>query len=153
MDGPLPRHRAPCCQQLRAAGETYNIGGDNEWTNIDLVRRLCRSLDALFRARPELAELYPEAPVARGGSSEERIRFVTDRPGHDQRYAIDASKIRRDLDFQPAIGFPEGLDRTVAWYVDNPQWWRAVMDDSYRDWIDAQYTEPPAKPDDAPHKS
>ncbi len=95
------------------AGQVYLIGGDSEARNIDLVKSVCAILDAV---RPR-----PEGPYA------ELIRFVTDRPGHDARYAIDASKIRRELGWRPSVTLTEGLKATVQWYLENEEWWRAVL--------------------------
>ena len=95
-----------------ALGETYNIGGENEARNIDIVRQICAILD----------EMRPD-----GAPRERLISFVTDRPGHDFRYAIDASKIRRDLGWRPSVTLEEGLRRTVAWYLENEAWWRALL--------------------------
>jgi len=119
--------------------ETYNIGGDNEWTNIDLVRQLCELTDAAFAADSDLAARFPDARAARGAPSIDSIQFVTDRPGHDRRYAIDGNKIAEELGFKASIGFAEGLRATLEWYLDNELWWRAVMDGSYRDWVAKQY--------------
>ncbi len=120
-------------------GETYNIGGRNEMCNLDLVRQLCRLLDEQFRTAPELARRYPESPAARSEPAESLIRFVTDRPGHDRRYAIDTTKIERSLGFVPAENFDSGIRKTVQWYLANEAWWRAVMDGSYRNWLKTQY--------------
>jgi dTDP-glucose 4,6-dehydratase len=101
-------------------GETYNIGGHNEQRNIDVVRRLCELLE----------RLVPEAGGADGFQS--LITFVADRPGHDTRYAIDASKIERQLGWKPRETFETGLEKTVRWYLDNRKWWSRVLDRSYR---------------------
>jgi dTDP-glucose 4,6-dehydratase len=93
-------------------GESYNIGGDAEARNIDIVRRICALMD----------EMAPD-----GAPHERLIRFVTDRPGHDFRYAIDASKIRDELGWQPSVTLDEGLRHTVAWYLDNRAWWQAIQ--------------------------
>lgn len=98
--------------QKGAVGRSYNIGGENEATNIDLVRKICAILD---RKRPD------HAPHAR------LIEFVTDRPGHDLRYAIDATRIRRELGWQPSVTLDEGLERTVSWYLANESWWRPLQ--------------------------
>ncbi len=119
-------------------GETYNLGGGNEWRNIDLVRVLCRLMDAAFANDSELAHRFPAAAAA-AGESESAISFVTDRPGHDRRYAIDGRKAESELDFRASTGFEEGLRGTLQWYLDNEAWWRAVMDGSYRDWVVHQY--------------
>ena len=97
-----------------ALGRSYNIGGENERTNLDLVRTLCAILD---RLRPKAA-----------GSYADQIAFVADRPGHDARYAIDPSRIRRELGWRPSVTVEEGLERTVRWYLDNEAWWRPLLD-------------------------
>ena len=109
------------------AGETYNIGGHNEWANIDIVKALCRLMDDQFARDPQLAERFPNAPPSRGASAESLIEFVTDRAGHDWRYAIDATKIERDLGFRPRETFETGLAKTVDWYLDNESWWRPLL--------------------------
>ncbi len=119
--------------------QTYNIGGDNEWTNIDLVHQLCALMDEAFAADSDLAARFADALPARGQQSAESIKFVKDRLGHDRRYAIDGNKIADELGFKASIGFAEGLRSTLAWYLDNESWWRAVMDGSYRDWVAKQY--------------
>jgi len=107
-------HAAALLTVLRkgAVGETYNIGGHNEARNIDIVRMICALLDAM---RPA------------GAPHDRLIAFVADRPGHDFRYAIDASRIGRDLGWRPSVTLEEGLRRTVAWYLDNEPWWRGVQ--------------------------
>ena len=102
-----------------AVGQSYNIGGHNEYTNIDVVRSICRLFD----------ELAPDASI---GPREQLIRFVADRPGHDARYAIDAAKIARELDWQPRHTFESGLRDTVLWYLDNRPWWERVRSGVYR---------------------
>jgi dTDP-glucose 4,6-dehydratase len=106
-------------------GETYNIGGNNEWTNIDLVHALCDTMDELL-GRP-------------AGQSQQLITFVKDRPGHDQRYAIDASKIKRDLGWEPSVGVREGLRQTAQWYLDHEDWLEHVTSGAYRDYYAQQY--------------
>ncbi len=100
-------------------GETYNIGGDSERRNIEVVRGICRLLD----------EMMPDSPHR---PHERLIEFVTDRPGHDARYAIDASKIKNELGWQPRHDFEEGLRATVRWFLDNRGWWERVMSGAYR---------------------
>lgn len=98
-----------------AVGRSYNIGGENERTNLDLVRTLCGILDA-------------KRPRDDGRCYAEQITFVTDRPGHDARYAIDPTRIREELGWRPSVTVEEGLERTVQWYLDNEDWWQALLD-------------------------
>ena len=107
-------------------GETYNIGGWNEKTNIDVVQTICRILDEI-------------KPRADGKSYVEQVTYVKDRPGHDRRYAIDASKVERELGWRPAETFDTGIRKTVKWYLDNPVWIEGVVSGSYRDWLQKQY--------------
>src|SRR5690606_11799567 len=113
-------------------GETYNIGGVNEWTNIDVVHELCGLLDAEFAADAALAQRFPQALAARGSSSVAAITSVTDRPGHDRRYAIEAGRARDELGFAPRESCAPGLRRTVRWFLVKEGWWQAVLDGSYR---------------------
>ncbi|HET7553124.1 MAG TPA: dTDP-glucose 4,6-dehydratase [Gemmatimonadaceae bacterium] len=122
-------------------GETYNIGGNNERANIDLIHLIGAEIDLLFRDLPPLVERFPNAPAALGARSTDLITFVTDRPGHDRRYAIDACKITRELRYSPTETVETGIRRTVRWYIDNEPWWRAVMDGSYQRWIADNYAE------------
>lgn len=120
-------------------GETYNIGGNNEIPNIDIVKTICRSIDDIFAGDATLREAYPDAPAARGETTESLITFVTDRLGHDWRYAIDARRAETELKYVPQESFETGLKKTLQWMLDNDSWWRAVMDGSYRDWIEKNY--------------
>ncbi len=106
-------------------GETYNIGGGNEWKNIDLMRVLCRIMDGKLDRQP--------------GESEQLITFVTDRAGHDLRYAIDASKLKRDLGWTPSITFEEGLEKTVDWYLGNEEWLKNVTSGDYQSYYERTY--------------
>lgn len=106
-------------------GETYNIGGFNEWQNIDLVKLLCKIMDHKL-SRPL-------------GSSEKLITFVKDRPGHDLRYAIDATKIEKELGWRPSVTFEEGLEKTVDWFLSNEDWLNNVTSGSYKDYYQKQY--------------
>ena len=108
-------------------GETYNVGGWNEKANIDIVKTVCALLDEL-------------RPRADGKSYAEQITFVTDRPGHDRRYAIDARKLERELGWNPAETFETGIRKTVQWYLDHPEWVANVQSGSYRDWVQKQYS-------------
>lgn len=108
-------------------GETYNIGGLNEWKNIDLVIALCRIMDQRLN-RPQ-------------GESEKLITYVTDRAGHDLRYAIDATKIANELGWQPSVTFEEGLEKTVDWYLQNQEWLDNVTSGSYQKYYEQQYNQ------------
>ena len=99
-------------------GETYNVGGNAERKNIEVVRAICSILDQ-------------QRPRADGRAYAEQITYVTDRPGHDQRYAIDASKIQRDLGWAPSMSFEDGIARTVAWYLENQSWWQDILEARY----------------------
>ena len=121
-------HCSAICEVLAKGrlGETYNIGGWNEKANIDVVKTICHILDEL-------------KPRSDGKSYAEQITFVADRPGHDRRYAIDASKIERELGWRPTETFDTGIRKTVQWYLDNPVWVEGVVSGSYRDWLQKQY--------------
>jgi dTDP-glucose 4,6-dehydratase len=106
-------------------GDTYNIGGHNEWKNIDLIRLLCKVMDKKL-GRPE-------------GESEKLITFVKDRAGHDQRYAIDSSKLSRELGWEPSIDFEAGLEKTVDWYLENEVWLNNVTSGVYEKYYEQQY--------------
>lgn len=107
------------------AGETYNIGGFNEWKNIDLVKLLCRLMDEkLGRAK---------------GESEQLITYVKDRPGHDRRYAIDASKIKNQFGWEPSVTFEEGLSETIDWYLSNTEWLQHVTSGAYQHYYESMY--------------
>lgn len=106
-------------------GETYNIGGHNEWKNIDLVKELCRQMDEkLGRAK---------------GSSEKLITYVTDRAGHDMRYAIDATKLKNELGWMPSLQFEEGISKTIDWYLTNGEWLKHVTSGDYREYYGKMY--------------
>jgi len=120
-------------------GGTYNIGGGAEMANIDLVGLVCDQIDRRFAADKSLAARFPRCPAAGGGSTRELITFVKDRPGHDRRYAICADKLKRELGFCAETTLADGLRRTVDWYLDNEQWWRAIQTGAYRDWMKLQY--------------
>lgn len=105
--------------------ETYNIGGFNEWQNIDLVKLLCLIMDQKLGRTP--------------GSSSELITYVKDRPGHDLRYAIDATKINKELGWEPSVTFEQGLEKTIDWYLSNEEWLRHVTSGEYQNYYDKQY--------------
>lgn len=105
--------------------ETYNIGGFNEWQNIDLVKLLCQQMDVKLGRTP--------------GTSEQLITYVKDRPGHDLRYAIDASKINSELGWKPSVTFEQGLEKTIDWYLSNEEWLKSVTSGNYQKYYDKQY--------------
>ena len=107
-------------------GETYNVGGWNEMPNLDIVHTVCGLLDSL-------------RPRTDGQSYSSQITYVTDRPGHDRRYAIDASKIERELGWKPAETFATGIRKTIEWYLANPEWVARVQSGAYRDWVQTNY--------------
>ena len=109
-------------------GETYNIGGFNEWKNIDLVKLLCKQMD--------------EKLGNESGTSEALITYIKDRPGHDRRYAIDASKINKELGWQPSVTFEEGLSQTIDWYLANEDWLKNVTSGAYQQYYQQQYANP-----------
>lgn len=108
-------------------GETYNVGGDNEWKNIDLVRQLCRIMDKKLNRQK--------------GNSEQLIKFVKDRAGHDLRYAIDCTKIEKELGWKPEVDFTTGLEKTVDWYLSNVEWMNHVISGKYEEYYKKQYIE------------
>ena len=109
-------------------GETYNIGGNQEKPNLEVVKTICAQLD-LLRPQPN------------GKSYTELITFVKDRAGHDRRYAIDATKIRTELGWSPKEDFSSGIEKTISWYLDHPQWVERVVSGAYKDWVNQQYQE------------
>ena len=108
-------------------GETYNIGGFNEWTNLGLIKVICSTMDKIL-GRPI-------------GESEKLITYVTDRAGHDLRYAIDANKIMKELGWEPSLQFEEGIEKTIHWYMDNQQWMDEVTSGDYANYYDTMYKE------------
>lgn len=107
-------------------GETYNIGGHNEWTNINLVKELCRQMD--------------EKLGREKGTSEQLITYVTDRAGHDLRYAIDATKLKTELGWVPSLQFEEGISKTIDWYLNNTQWLNDVTSGAYQQYYNSMYS-------------
>ncbi|WP_416305727.1 dTDP-glucose 4,6-dehydratase [Neptunicella sp. SCSIO 80796] len=108
-------------------GENYNIGGHNEWANVDIVKLICNKMDEAFANKPELAVRFPHASKAISGNSQELIQYVTDRPGHDRRYAIDATKTTNELGYKPLESFDSGISKTLQWYLDNEDWWAPLL--------------------------
>ena len=108
-------------------GETYNIGGGQELPNMAVIDRICATVDAAFAANPDLASRFPDAPAAHGEPTASLKTFVTDRAGHDRRYAIDETKARDDLGYGPERSFEDGLAQTLDWYLANEDWWRPLL--------------------------
>ncbi|HKJ42371.1 MAG TPA: GDP-mannose 4,6-dehydratase, partial [Sunxiuqinia sp.] len=106
-------------------GETYNIGGHNEWTNIDLIRLMCRIMDRKLNREEE--------------TSEKLITYVKDRAGHDLRYAIDSTKLQNELSWVPSLQFEEGLEKTIDWYLENEVWLKNITSGDYQKYYEEQY--------------
>ena len=121
-------------------GEVYNVGGGEELPNMQVIDTLCAAFDARFAADPSLAARFPDSPCAKGLRADSLKTYVKDRPGHDKRYAIDETKIRTELGYKPQYTFESAMAKTIDWYLDNEAWWRAVLDGSYRDWIEKNYS-------------
>ena len=121
-------------------GENYNIGGNNEWANIDIVKTISKLVEREFETNSDLVIRFPNAKAAIAQNTESLITYVKDRPGHDRRYAIDATKTNDELGYQPRESFESGIAKTVQWYLNNESWWQSVMDGSYQSWIAEQYT-------------
>ncbi|MFQ5329114.1 MAG: dTDP-glucose 4,6-dehydratase [Thermodesulfobacteriota bacterium] len=115
-------------------GETYNIGGCNEWKNINIVHLLCDLVDEMVAKDNKLKSAFPLK-----GSRRELITFVKDRPGHDQRYAIDCTKLEKELGWQPVETFETGIGKTIKWYIENMPWWERITSGAYRQYYQEQY--------------
>jgi dTDP-glucose 4,6-dehydratase len=115
-------------------GETYNIGGKNEWTNIDIVRLVCELVDEFTAADAALKGRFPFE-----GARSDLITFVKDRPGHDRRYAIDTAKIERELKWHPETDFKDGIRKTIGWYIENEDWWGRIVSGEYMEYYEKQY--------------
>ncbi len=120
-------------------GETYNVGGGSEFTNIDLVEKICRIVDLKINQDDDLLQRFSASPSAKGKTSDMLIQFVKDRPGHDRRYAINPAKIISDLDFHVETNIETGLASTVDWYLNNEVWWRKVLSGEINEWVKKQY--------------
>jgi len=115
------------CLRKGRPGETYNIGGGQELPNMRVIEEICHAVDKAFAADPNLAKRFPDAPPAQGRNSLELKTFVTDRKGHDRRYAIDETKARTELGYAPLRDFPQGLSETLAWYLAREDWWAPLI--------------------------
>jgi dTDP-glucose 4,6-dehydratase len=105
-------------------GETYNIGGENEWENIVLVKKICAIMDEKFPQKPKHENL---------------INYVKDRPGHDRRYAINCDKIKKELNWNQSVDFETGLRKTIDWYLNNEEWINNIKTGTYKNWLDMNY--------------
>lgn len=114
--------------QVGRSGETYNIGGGQELPNLRVIEEICATVDRAFAADPTLRDRFPDAPAAKGTPSDTLKTFVTDRAGHDRRYAIDETKARTELGYAPQRTFSEGFAQTLAWYLANEGWWRPLLE-------------------------
>ncbi len=124
-------------------GENYNIGGNNEWTNIEIVTLICTRMNALFASDATLKARFPEAVSAIAGCAEKLIQHVRDRPGHDRRYAIDPARARAQLGYAPHESFDSGIDKTIRWYLNNETWWQSILNGHYREWVASHYHSTP----------
>jgi dTDP-glucose 4,6-dehydratase len=122
------------------SGEVYNIGGNSETTNIEIVRTLCDLTDAYLSKRSELREAFPASPAVSGKRAADLIAHVRDRPGHDRRYAINYSKAERELSYAPARDLTQGLRATLEWYIAHMAWWQALMGRDYAAWVQKNYS-------------
>jgi dTDP-glucose 4,6-dehydratase len=120
-------------------GEVYNIGGNSETTNIEIVRKLCKLVDERLSASPQHRGAFSASPICNGAQATSLITHVRDRPGHDRRYAINYSKAARDLGYSPARDLSAGLASTVDWYLKNVQWWRDLLGRDYTAWLKKNY--------------
>ena len=120
-------------------GEVYNIGGNSETTNLELVRTLCSLVDESVGARVDLRAAFPGWPGARGAPALHLITHVRDRPGHDRRYAINYAKAHSELGYAPARDLAAGLRSTLDWYLANTGWWQALLGRDYADWLARNY--------------
>ena len=138
-------HVADHCEAIALAlaqgepGNVYNVGGQAETANIDIVRTLCTLVDQRMAASAELRAAYPAAPAANGGRSVDLITHVRDRPGHDRRYAINFDKARRELGYAPSRDLASGLAGTLDWYLTNTAWWQALLGRDYAAWVSKNY--------------
>jgi dTDP-glucose 4,6-dehydratase len=120
-------------------GEVYNIGGNSETTNMEIVRTLCGLVDRTFGEREELRAAFPRSPAVQARQAVDLITHVRDRPGHDRRYAIDYAKAQRELGYAPARDLAAGLRATRDWYLSNTAWWKALLGRDYAEWLEKNY--------------
>jgi dTDP-glucose 4,6-dehydratase len=117
----------------------YNVGGNSETTNIEIVRSLCGLVDKSLEERADLRAAFPGSPAVQAKSAVDLIKHVRDRLGHDRRYAINYAKAQRELGYAPARDLPSGLGATLDWYLANTQWWQALLGRDYANWVEKNY--------------
>lgn len=133
------------CQAIEAIllrgmpGRTYNIGGNCERSNLQVVDAICRAVDLAFAEEAKLADRFPRCPAARGDTCASLVSFVKDRPGHDRRYAINGERIAVELNVRPLVTFDSGLKSTIQWYLNHEEWWQGILRGQYRNWTRQQY--------------
>jgi dTDP-glucose 4,6-dehydratase len=138
-------HVADHCEAIALAlthgksGEVYNVGGNSETTNIEIVKTLCALVDGCLAARADLKQAFPASPAVSGKAAADLITYVRDRPGHDRRYAINYAKAARDLGYAPRRDLAAGLRATLDWYFANPRWWQALLGRDYAAWVEKNY--------------
>jgi dTDP-glucose 4,6-dehydratase len=120
-------------------GEVYNVGGNSETANIEIVRTLCGLVDRSIGARAALRAAFPASPAVQAGRAADLITHVRDRPGHDRRYAIDYTRAKNELGYAPARDLAGGLGATLEWYLTNTGWWKALLGRDYADWLEKNY--------------
>jgi len=134
-------HCAAIALALRGgrAGEVYNVGGNSETANIEIVRTLCGLVDQSIGARADLRAAFPASPAVQARRATDLITHVRDRLGHDRRYAIDYTKAKNELGYAPARDLASGLSATLEWYLTNTGWWKALLGRDYADWVEKNY--------------
>ena len=120
-------------------GNVYNVGGNSETANLDVVRSVCALVDSRLSAQPDLQRQFPVAPLFNGKSAVKLITHVRDRPGHDRRYAMDFAKAASQLNYAPSLSLNSGLEKTVDWFLRNAPWWQALMSRDYDEWLRKNY--------------
>jgi dTDP-glucose 4,6-dehydratase len=120
-------------------GEVYNVGGNSETANIEIVRTLCGLVDQAIGARADLRAAFPASPAVQARRAADLITHVRDRLGHDRRYAIDYTKAKNELGYAPARDLASGLGATLEWYLTNTGWWKALLGRDYADWVEKNY--------------
>jgi dTDP-glucose 4,6-dehydratase len=121
-------------------GQTYNVGGGAERTNKEVVREICAIIDGRFSSDLMMKTRFPFSPAAGGKSCAELVTPVSDRPGHDRRYAISGDFLRQSLDVAPREDFQSGLRQTVSWYMENEAWWQRALSQDFGQWMERNYT-------------